>query len=137
MILVQGLKYVINKKHRTRLPKSDCTQWIVTEKDEITFFDNTVSAKFLCRGNFYWWVETCKATNNPLQIGRTDLHYAYIAKFRSDNNNEWHGYPVTGERNPHDVPPTSILESWFKNKVFSKKEVSDITRGRGYVRSCA
>ncbi|HEK2032670.1 hypothetical protein NFF72_14665 [Proteus mirabilis] len=136
-INVEGKKYRINYKHRNNFPRSDCTQWIVCEKDEQTFFGKAIKLEYLCSKNCYWWVEVEGKTVKPLRIGRTDINYAFIAKFRSDNNDEWHGYPVTAERAPHDVPPTSILKKWHKLNIFSKREINNIEKGRGYVKACA
>ncbi len=134
---IEKMKYVVNPKHRTRTPKSDCTQWTVSETEEKRFFNEAVQATLLCQKNFYWWVETHVTSRKPLEIGRTDVNYAFIAKFRADNNNEWHGYPVTAERAPHDVPPTQILKNWLNMNLFSKKEVNNLEKGRGYVKPCA
>lgn len=134
---IEEKKYVVNPKHRTRTPKSDCTQWIVAEPEEKRFFNNAVQANLLCEKNFYWWVEAHVTSLKPLEIGITDVNYAFIAKFRADKNNEWHGYPVTAERSPYDVPPTQILKNWRNMNLFSKKEVNDLEKGRGYVKPCA
>ncbi|WP_155033437.1 hypothetical protein [Enterobacter hormaechei] len=136
-VIISGKKYKVNQKHRTNKPKVDCTQWIVSETDERSFFGNAIKSQYICSKNCYWWVEATAVTIKPIEIGKTDLNYAFIAKFRSDNNDEWHGYPVTGERAPHDIPPTSVLAKWRELKIFSKKEINDIERGRGYVKNCA
>ncbi|MDR7344794.1 hypothetical protein J2X14_003236 [Pantoea alhagi] len=130
-------KYKCNPKHRNTKPESDKTIWLVNEAQEETFFWESVDEKYVCDKNCYWWVNVTPATSEKNIIGRTDVNYAYIAKFKSDHNNEWHGYPVTAERSPHDVPHTTILDEWKRLKFFSKKEVSDLKKGRGYVKSCA
>lgn len=136
-IVIEGKKYKVNQKHRSKRPKEDCTQWIVSEDKEQSFFESAIKSMYVCPKNCYWWVEPKKTTIKPVEIGRTDLNFEFIAKFRSDNNDEWHGYPVTAERAPHDVPPTSILAKWLALKIFSKKEINNIERGRGYVKACA
>jgi hypothetical protein len=131
------MKYDSNDgKHRNRQPKSDRTIWLVNEVKEESFFWSAVKSSYLCDKNCYWWVDVTSGTNTKNIMGRTDINYAYIAKFKSNHNNEWHGYPVTAERSPHDVPHSNILEEWRKLKIFSKKEASDLKKGRGYVKSC-
>lgn len=130
-------KYKCNPKHRNTKPESDKTIWLVTESQEEVFFWSSVAKSYVCDKNCYWWVSVATETSEKNIIGRTDVNYAYIAKFKSDHNNEWHGYPVTAERTPHDVPHTTILDEWKRLKFFSKKEVSDLKKGRGYVKSCA
>lgn len=131
------MKYDSNRgKHRNRRPKSDRTIWLVSEEKEEVFFWGAVREKYICDKNCYWWVDVTPGTNQKGIIGRTDVNYAFIAKFTSDHNNEWHGYPVTTERSPYDVPHTTILDKWRELNFFSKKEVTDIKRGKGYVKSC-
>ncbi|WP_146741435.1 MULTISPECIES: hypothetical protein [Lonsdalea] len=133
--VLAGKNYTINSKHRNGVPKSDCTQWIVSEKEETDFFCGSVSKSLQCAKNNYWWVEF-DASNKKLKIiGKTDAKYAFIAKFVADNNNLWHGYPVTAERSPYDVPPTNVLNYWREQSHLSKQEVCDIKRGRGYAKN--
>ncbi|HBX9786210.1 TPA: hypothetical protein P7484_001649 [Klebsiella pneumoniae] len=131
------MKYDSNDgKHRNRKPKPDRTIWLVAEEKEESFFWSAVGKSYLCNKNCYWWVDVTPGTNEKNIMGRTDINYAYIAKFTSNHNNEWHGYPVTAERAPHDVPHSDILDAWRKLNFFSKKEATDIKKGRGYVKSC-
>lgn len=130
-------KYKCNPKHRNTKPKSDKTIWLVSQEQEELFFRKSVNDNYLCDKNCYWWVDVKPETSEKIIMGQTDVNYAYIAKFKSDHNDEWHGYPVTAERAPHDIPHTTILDEWKKLKFFSKKEVSDLKKGRGYVKSCA
>ncbi|MBT0717793.1 hypothetical protein HGT71_05840 [Rosenbergiella epipactidis] len=131
------MKYKCNPKHRNGKPESDKTMWLVNEHQEETYFWDSVEENYVCDKNCYWWVDVTIGTNEKKIIGQTDTNYAYIAKFKSDRNNEWHGYPVTGERTPHDVPHTTILNEWKNLNFFSKKEVTNLRRGRGYVKSCS
>lgn len=132
------MKYDSNDgKHRNRQPRADRTIWLVTESKEENYFWSAVDKSYLCDKNCYWWVDVTPGTNDKNIMGQTDINYAYIAKFTTNHNAEWHGYPVTGERTPHDVPHSDILETWRKLKFFSKKEATDLKRGRGYAKSCA
>lgn len=132
------MKYDSNDgKHRNRKPKPDRTIWLVSEAEEEAFFWSAVKKPYLCDKNCYWWVDVIPGTNDKNVMGRTDKNFAFIAKYTGNHNNEWHGYPVTGERTPHDVPHSYILEAWRKLKFFSKKEATDLKKGRGYAKSCA
>lgn len=117
--------YTCNPKHRTNPPAPDCTIWLVTEIVEEQFFHQSIKSDYLCVDNCYWWLEIN-------WIGKTDTKYAFMAKFKSDHNNTWHGYPITAERTPQDKPPTVILEKWLELGLLRKKHVNDIIRGRGY-----
>lgn len=122
---MNNIQYKCNPKHRTGLPKIDRTIWIVSEQIEEGFFRSSVVNNYKCLNHNFWWIE-------KKHIGQTDTKMAFIAKFKSDNNNLWHGYPVTAERTPYDRPPTTILEEWLKKDLLRRKNVSDIKRGRGY-----
>lgn len=124
-------------KHRNKIPKADRTIWLVSEEVETAFFWDAVENDYICDRNCYWWVNVNSDNQIKTIMGQTDVDYAYIAKFTSDHGDEWHGYPVTAKRSPHDVPHTKILERWRKLNFFTKKEVTDLKRGRGYVKSCA
>lgn len=124
-------------KHRNKKPKPDRTIWLVAENAEESFFWNAVKNRYVCVKNCYWWVEVNPINQAKTIMGKTDVDYAYIAKFVSDHDDEWHGYPVTAKRSPHDVPHTEILERWRKLNFFTKKEITDMKKGRGYVKSCA
>jgi len=133
---VNEKKYICNSKHRRKKPKYDRTIWLVSEEKEKLFFWKAVEKKYICNKNFYWWVDITQNTNTKTIMGRTDTNYAYIGKFVSNHNNEWHGYPVTAERVPEDLPHVTILNKWKKLDYFSKKEIANLIRGRGYVKSC-
>ncbi len=122
---MSNIQYQYNPKHRSGIAKIDRTIWVVSIEKEEHFFWSAVKKEYLCIKNNFWWIETT-------YIGKTDSKKAFIAKFKSDNNDLWHGYPVTAERCPQDVPPTNILETWLKLKLLKRKDVKNIKIGRGY-----
>lgn len=126
---VSGKQYTINPKHRTNVAKSDCTQWVVPETDELELFGKSVSNGYMCLFSCYWW-----AIDKDIEphLGETDVDKAYIAKFVSDNNELWHGYPITGLRKG-DIPDSTVIQKWKANNIIKKKYISDLMRGRGYV----
>lgn len=127
--VVKSKKYIVNPKHRTPPPKVDCTQWTVDEKKEMLFFSESICYGLLCCKGFYWWVVK-KGTHEP--IGETDINDAYIAKYVVNNDQEWHGYPVTGLRR-NDIPSSAILQILRENHLLEKKYMSNLSSGRGYV----
>lgn len=127
--LIESKKYVINPKHRCNAAKADCTQWTVTENEELVCFGNSIVNNYLCPSQCYWWVVD-KETSQ--RLGKTDIDDAYIAKFVVDNNATWHGYPVTGKREL-DIPDSSILIIWGNSGVLKKKYIRNIAKRMGYV----
>ncbi|EOD6736278.1 hypothetical protein QMS71_08145 [Cronobacter sakazakii] len=125
----QNRKYTINPKHRGRVAKSDCTQWVVSEEEELNFFDESLTNNFNCASSFFWWALDKDITPH---LGVTDTDKAYIAKFVSDNNDIWHGYPVTGLRK-NDIPDDTIIKKWKEGSVIKKKYIHNLMIGRGYV----
>lgn len=126
---IQSKIYTINPKHRGNVPQENCTQWVCTEADEVTFFSNSLDSNFLSKNDSYWWVVD---KDHCSHIGITNINNAYIAKFVCDNNNFWHGYPVTGMRKG-DIPSDDIIAMWHSSNIIKKKYLDNLKRGRGYV----
>lgn len=119
--------YKINRKHRNQAPKPDCTQWTISEWDEIRLFSIAKSKMWVCPKNCLWAIE--KDGVNFIQLGTTGADIAYMAKYVTNLNHEWHGYPVTPSRNA-DRPPTMILDSWKKEGIITKSQQSKIVKGK-------
>ena len=119
--------YKVNRKHRDQSPKPDCTQWTVSEWEEIRLFSIAKIKSWVCPKNCLWAIE--KDGGTVVELGTTGNDSAYMAKFVSDNNHDWHGYPVTPSRNA-DRPPTSVLDSWKADGIINKCQQGKITKGR-------
>jgi hypothetical protein len=46
------------------------------------------------------------------RLGEDQIGDLWIAKFVSDHNSEWHGYPVRPVKS--DIPPAGAIEAWHK-----------------------
>ena len=74
------------------------------------------------------WSIRCNPNGKPQKIGDGVDSDLYIAKFRCDNNSEWHGYPVYPK--DQDTPPDSILELWRLEKIIDKTDKRRIQKGQ-------
>ncbi|MBR9902610.1 MAG: hypothetical protein GYB15_01435 [Gammaproteobacteria bacterium] len=119
--------YKVNRKHRDQKPKPDCTQWIVSEWEEIRLFSIAKFKNWVCPKKCLWSIE--KDGSNVVELGTDGMGSAYMAKFVSNHNHEWHGYPVTPSRSA-DRPPTSVLDSWRNDGLINKSQQGKIVKGR-------
>ena len=119
--------YKVNRKHRDQKAKADCTQWKVSEWEEVKLFSIAKIKEWICPKNNLWAIE--KNGNKHTELGHTDKDIAYLAKYVTNKNNEWHGYPVTPSREA-DRPPTIVLDSWRKEQLITKPQQSKIIKGK-------
>ncbi|MBH0017894.1 hypothetical protein [Pseudoalteromonas sp. NGC95] len=119
--------YKVNRKHRDQKPKAACTQWKVSEWQEIKLFSTAKEKEWVCPRNHLWAIE--KIGNIYTELGNTDKDIAYMAKYVTNKNNEWHGYPVTPSRDA-DRPPTTVLDAWREEKIITKPKQSKIIKGK-------
>lgn len=119
--------YKINRKHRDQVAKDDCTQWTVSEWEEIKLFSIAKANQWVCPKGCLWAVE--RSGSNLAELGRTGRDIAYMAKYVTNQNHEWHGYPVTPSRLA-DRPPTVILDSWRNAELITKPQQAKIIKGK-------
>jgi len=121
--------YKVNDKHRAAAPTEDASIWTVTAWVELHLFSeaglrgwqSTKGGK-----NFLW--AAYHVGGKLLQIGSDPQGDLYIAKFRCDHNQEWHGYPVLPRDD--DIPPDQILEYWRQAGMVDKTEKRRIQKGQ-------
>lgn len=121
--------YKVNPKHRTQTPKEDCTQWTVSEWIELNLFVEGQKNEWVCKKNNVWSIQG--SINNYIKIGHNGSDDAYMAKYVTDHNGEWHGYPVVPFRQA-DRPPTVILDNWKSRGIITKSMQASITKGKWY-----
>lgn len=124
---MQFLSYKVNPKHRTSKPSEDASVWIVSEWIEVQLFGEASRRNWRSNDkNFLWAMYAHERA--PSKIGLDPSNDLYIAKFRCDNNQEWHGYPVLprGE----DIPPDSVLELWRQANIIDKTDKRRIQTGK-------
>lgn len=119
--------YKVNRKHRDQVAKEDCTQWVVSEWEEIKLFAMAKTYDWACPKGALWAIE--KKDGVIVELGRTDKDAAYLAKYVTNINNEWHGYPVTPLRQA-DRPPTKILDAWRNADLITKSQQGRIVKGK-------
>ncbi|EPQ9963587.1 hypothetical protein [Vibrio cholerae] len=119
--------YKVNPKHRAQKPKEDCTQWTVSEWVELNLFVEGQKKEWVCGKNNVWSIEG--SIGNYTEIGNNGTASAYMAKYVTDHNGEWHGYPVVPSRQA-DRPPTTVLDSWKNSGIINKHIQSKITKGK-------
>lgn len=82
---------------------------------------------WVCPKNCLWVIE--KDGEKLAKLGVTDIDDAYMAKYVTNHNHEWHGYPVTPSRDA-DRPPTVILDSWKRDGIINKAQQGKIVKGK-------
>ena len=119
--------YKVNRKHRTQRAAATCTQWVVSEWEEIQLFSTAKLNEWICPKECLWAI---RKINDKLSVlGKTDKKSAFIAKYVSNNNNEWHGYPVTPSRDA-DRPPSEVLDAWREAGIINKSTQAKIVKGK-------
>jgi len=119
--------YRVNPVHRGALPKARKSQWTISEWHELRLF--TLAE---CKG----WVSSKKQElwsiyiqgGKRIKIGEDLDGDLYIAKYVTDANNEWHGYPVAPRQ--YDIPPNEVVSSWHENGLIDKTDKSRIIGGK-------
>ncbi|WP_313695158.1 hypothetical protein [Achromobacter mucicolens] len=101
--------------------------WTVSEWIELQLFSDAVRKKWHSKTKDYLWA-LHPLCDGPAAIGVDTRQDLYIAKFRCDNNLEWHGYPV--HPRDHDIPPEDVLERWRKEDLIDKTEKRRIQTGK-------
>lgn len=124
---MQFQAYKINPKHRTSKPSSAASVWTVSEWIEIQLFVEASRNNWSSNGKSILW-SIYSTTAGPSKIGLDLSNDLYIAKFRCDTNQEWHGYPV--HPRDDDIPPKEVLENWRNEKIIDKTDMRRIQTGK-------
>lgn len=121
--------YTINPQHRDGNPNK--SQWTVLEADEKSIFDVSYSAGWKdeddkkCFG-----IKNSGTTLSVIGRCKDRIIDLKIAKFVSDHQFIWHGYPANYRTNQQDKPSTSILKKWVDEDFITKSKMGKITRGQ-------
>lgn len=120
--------YKINDKHRKNAAREDRTQWKISDFYEIKLFAEGQLNGWICdNDSTIWSIEKSNGTHTIL--GTNGSSDAKLAKYVVDNNDEWHGYPVSPIRSG-DKPPSCILEDWERKGLISRPERRKINSGK-------
>lgn len=124
---MQFLSYKINLKHRAAKPSENASIWTVSEWIEIQLFGEASRKNWRIEEKNFLWAIYAEVLG-PSKIGLDTSNELYIAKFRCDRNQEWHGYPVHPRGD--DIPPEPVLELWRKEKIIDKTDKRRIQTGK-------
>jgi hypothetical protein len=122
--------YKVKSDHRKPSLIAKKSQWTISEWEELILF---AVAKF--RG----WNVSQKSGKHELwsiyiqddkrsKIGEDSSGDLFIAKYITDTNNEWHGYPVSPKL--YDIPPEYILNLWLQEGLIDKADKKKIMGGK-------
>jgi len=124
---MQFLSYKVNPKHRVAKPSADASIWTVSEWVEVQLFADASRKNWRSNGKSFLWA-ACPGSGGPSKIGLDPSNDLYIVKFRCDNNQEWHGYPVHPRGD--DIPPEPVLELWRQEEIIDKTDKRRIQAGK-------
>lgn len=121
--------YTINPQHRDGNPNK--SQWIVIESDEVSLFETSYTAGWKdeddkkCFG-----IKKSGTSISILGVCKDRITDLKIAKFVSNHQLTWHGYPANYRINQQDKPTTTILEKWVEEELITKSKMGKIARGQ-------
>ncbi|GJJ02770.1 hypothetical protein RugamoR64_33080 [Duganella rhizosphaerae] len=117
--------YRVHTKHRAGKPTEKASMWTVDNWKEIQLFsDASRNGWATPLKGWLWSIDT---VNGMSELGVDISNICYIAKFKIDHNNEWHGYPVHPRGD--DIPPDAVLESWRLNSYIDSTDKKRIRSG--------
>ena len=126
-VAMQFQSYKVNPKHRIGKPTANASVWTVSEWIEVQLFGEASRKNWSSATNRFLWAVHADA-GGPSRIGLDPSNELYIAKFRCDNNLEWHGYPVHPRGD--DIPPEPVLELWRQEEIIDKTDKRRIQTGK-------
>jgi hypothetical protein len=122
--------YKVKNDHRNPSLIAKKSQWIINEWDELILFAVAkhkgwyISSK---SGKYELWAIDIQG-NNRAKIGKDLNGDLFIAKYITDANNEWHGYPVAPRQ--FDIPPQQVLDLWLEEGLIDKADKKRIIGGK-------
>jgi len=130
------LSYQVKSDHRLPAWKpSEKSLWKVEEFVELDIFSYGLNSKWITgveKKQVVWSFHRCSKEDNLVKIGEDHRKFSSngivnlgFAKFTSDNNNCWHGYPIDPTT---DNIPSGILAIW--RDTLGKKITSRINQGK-------
>jgi len=124
---MQFFSYKVNQKHRVAKPTEDASIWTVSPWIEVQLFGEASQKNWRSTNKDWLWAMHGNA-DGAMKLGLDLQNDLYIAKFRCDHNQEWHGYPV--HPRDADIPPDSVLEHWRKDALIDKTTKRRIEQGK-------
>lgn len=124
---MQFISYKVNPKHRAAKPTDDASVWTVSTWVEVQLFGEASRKNWKTSNKDLLWAMV-PGEGGALKVGIDLENDLYIAKFRCDHNQEWHGYPV--HPRDADIPPESVLECWRQEDIIDKTTKRRIQQGK-------
>lgn len=102
-------RYVLNQKHRVAKPTDVASIWRISDWHEVSLCSEAALKNWVCAKGVLWNTShTFGAAAD--RLGEDQEGDLWVAKFVSDNNSEWHGYPVRPLKS--DIPPAAAIREW-------------------------
>lgn len=124
-------KYVPNPKHRNWKPGE--SQWQITKSEEHDSFRLAWRENWCLDGRGFGLhvVEDGHEKPRAQILGVIEDHKTevFVAKFVSDPNDQWHGYPADHTKN-QDRPARSILNHWLTADLVPPSKIRKIGCGQ-------
>lgn len=124
--------YQVNPQHRNG--NKNKSQWIPKEIEELLIFSTGLANGWCNSSQDVIWsipkhipVLTPIGTERPNKGNATDI--LYIAKYTSDTNGTWHGYPVSA-KSKYDHPPQNIINAWINHGFIDKRFYAKWVQGK-------
>ena len=115
-------RYVVNQKHRVAQPTDVASVWRVSDWQEIVLCSEAAVKNWACNKGALWNTSE-KFGKDQYRLGEDKEGNLWVAKFVSDHNNEWHGYPVRPLK--FDIPPAATVQAWCEA---GRMDVVDVRR---------
>ena len=126
--------YSAHPHHRNAQFATKKSQWTISVAEETSCYARSVANDWKCRKSYLWGI--CFVEGPPMSISKLGISplpsssSLYIAKFVSDDQLQWHGYPVAHWLSPYDKPPETVLAKWRDAGYINTPKMSRILRGK-------
>lgn len=115
-------RYVLNQKHRVAQPTAVASVWRISDWHEVALCSEAAVKKWTCSKGALWNASASFGVSTH-RLGEDQNGDLWVAKFVSDHNSEWHGYPVRPVKS--DIPPAEAIRAWCE---VGRIDVSDARR---------
>lgn len=120
-------RYVLNQKHRVAQPTTVASVWRVSDWQEVALCSEAAIRNWTCSKGALWNTSEKFGANEYL-IGEDQKGNLWVAKFVSDHNSEWHGYPVRPVK--YDIPPAQAIRAWCEIGRIDASDARRIQKGQ-------
>jgi hypothetical protein len=119
--------YQVKVDHRNTSKLAEKSQWTVNEWTELHLFSMAVQNEWVCSKGFLWSLLSNDGTLQKIGYDKANDEL-YLSKFRSDQQHQWHGYPIHPRHD--DIPPKTVTNDWRNKSLISNVTANRITQGK-------